>query len=146
MEEIYNINCNYTIDKTDQIIQLGTNWDCFAKDNQAEDNCQSELVLNKSLWDFIKGRETKYFYESILKRLREIKKPITICHRCDSPSKRRFMGLDILPKNSDEIYFNSYVLGLEDREPVKLLSRDKNRSQEYVRMCSNCKKVFFIKK
>ena len=141
MERINNINCSYTIDKNDCIVELGKNWDYFAVDNQAVESCGSTFVLNNILWDYIQGKEVKSYYKTIVKHVRETIKPITICHRCDSPSLRRFMLLEILPKNNSKIHFNSYVLSLVDREPVKLLETYSKRSQEILKMCSNCKKI-----
>ena len=51
------------------------------------------------------------------------------------------MEMEIFPLANEAIGFRSCILKEEVREPVALLDAGSNRSDEFVRICSWCKKV-----
>ena len=142
MISTYNkLEYSYTLDKNDIIIDLSENWNSFAEENYGANKCKPEFLINKPLWEFIKGEEVEFFYKTIFKSLRKNLIPLTIPHRCDSPSKRRFMELELIPDISGRILLKSSILKVEEREPNKFLETEINRSNEFVSMCSMCKKI-----
>src|SRR5262249_46498900 len=48
----------YVLDKQDRIINVSDNWLLFAQENKAGNSCHPDLVINKSIWEFIDGSET----------------------------------------------------------------------------------------
>ena len=68
-------------------------------------------------------------------------RPSTFEFRCDSPEKRRFLDLSIIPLKHNAVEFCSQVVRTESRKPVVLLKNDIERSDEFVRICSRCKKI-----
>ena len=133
--------CTYSIDKNDHIIEIGENWNSFAEENYGADKCHSNLIINKPIWDFVEGEETRFIYKIIFESVRKNFSPVTIPHRCDSPGMRRFMELDIIPQIKETILLRSKILRIEERECNKLLEPEIKKSDEFIRMCSMCKKV-----
>jgi len=139
--EISDTTCTYRIDDSDRIIDVSGYWLQFAAENLAAESCQPDRVLGRLIWEFIDGSETRHLYEIILKRVRQAHMPVTLPFRCDSPDMRRYLELTIVPIGNDAIEFYSRVLREEPRESVDLLKPDAQRSDEYIKMCSNCKKI-----
>jgi len=133
--------CIYVTDKLDRIISVSDNWLQFAQENQAGETCHPDNIINKPIWDFIYGIETKQFYEIILKTVRTKNKTVTLPFRCDAPEKRRYLELIISPIQQDNIQFASTIIYEELRDAVKIMELGIPRSDKLIRMCSMCKKV-----
>jgi len=133
--------CIYIIDNLDRIISVSDNWQLFAQENQAGESCHPDNIINKSLWDFIYGDETKQFYEIILKTIRTKNKTVKLPFRCDAPKKRRYLELIITPVQQGNIEFTSNTIHEESRDTVEMLELGIPRSDELIKMCSMCKKV-----
>jgi hypothetical protein len=133
--------CIYIIDKLDRIISVSDNWLLFAQENQAADICHPDVIINKSIWEFIDGIETKQFYEIILKAIRAKNKAVILPFRCDSPDKRRYLELIITPIQQENIEFASNIIHEELRDAVEMLELGIPRGDELIKMCSMCKKV-----
>lgn len=133
--------CIYIIDKLDRIISVSDNWLLFAQNNQAGESCHPDNIVNKSIWDFIDGFETKKFFEIILKKIRAENKDVKLPFRCDAPEKRRYLELIITPIKQKSIQFTSNIIYEEMRDNVEMLELGIPRSNEFIKMCSMCKKV-----
>jgi hypothetical protein len=129
----------WILDGSDRIIQVNDNWLDFARDNCAPELTR-ERVLGQPLRRFISGEETLQTYRIIFARLRANLKPVKIPFRCDSPDCRRFMTMKLTPLAGDAIEFRSILLKTEKRAPLEILS-EVPRSDEFLKMCSWCKKV-----
>ena len=93
------------------------------------------------LWDFIQGRETRYLYEELFRRVRGGMPSRTIPFRCDSPDERRYLELLIETLQDEQIEITSEILRTERRNPVSLLNAGTSRSTDFVTICSMCKKM-----
>jgi hypothetical protein len=138
--------CVYIIDKLDRIISVSGNWLSFAQENQAGESCYPDVIINKSIWEFIDGTETRQFYEIILETVRARNKTVVLPFRCDAPHKRRYLELIITPLQQGNIEFASTIIHEELRDPVEILQLGIPRSDELIRMCSMCKKVALSEK
>ncbi len=130
----------HRVDASEIITHVNDAWEAFARENRA-DHLASEHVVGTSLWRHIGDLETKELYRAILARVRSKRLVLALPYRCDAPDRRRFMELRISPTGSDEVEFASRIVREEQRNPVRLLESDAERSDEFVRMCSWCKKV-----
>ena len=130
----------YRINRQDFLVELCPNWDDFASRNEAPELCERR-VLNRPLKEFVSGAETQHFYEIMLAKVRKTLKPITIPFRCDGPRVRRFMELTMLPLQGNGIEFLTVVSREEGRDPVRLLDKTFQRSEERISMCAWCKRV-----
>lgn len=129
----------YEVDPDARIISVDDAWDSFAKDNLA-DHLVTERIVGDSLWDHITGRDLRELYETVLKNVSDSGESIRYPFRCDSPSLRRFLELEI--SFSERGWkFVSRTLSVEEREPVELLDPSLPRGDEIVTLCSWCKKI-----
>ena len=132
---------SYRIDSDNIIDSVSNNWSDFAEKNYGENICNPINVVGFSIFDFIQGAESKHLYEIILNRVRNYMRSATFQFRCDSPEKRRFLNLSIIPSTDYAVEFFSQVVRLESRETMGLLKNDIERSDDFVRICCMCKKI-----
>jgi hypothetical protein len=131
----------YIIDESDRITGISENWLPFARDNRAGETCNPDLIITKSIWDFIDGPETTQLYEIIFNAVRTSHKAIVVPFRCDAPDKRRYLELIITPIDHGHIEFTSSTIREELRDTVEILESGRLRTDEFIKMCSMCKKV-----
>ena len=130
----------WTIDGADKIVHVNDAWLAFAAENTAP-QLTAALVLDQPIWRFIQGQETSYLYQQIFHQVRTGKAPVTFPFRCDSPDCRRFMEMKLALLPGAAIQFTAHILREEWREPIDLLDASRNRSGEFVTVCSWCKKI-----
>ena len=141
----YPVNPNdsaiiYTIDHNDHIITINESWDKFALENEAS-HLERGQVLNRRLWDFIADAETRHIHQVLLERIRNKQVTLAFPFRCDSPSIRRYMQMQIVPEDDCAISYQCKIDRIEHRALV-LFEEQKNwRDKKLLRMCSWCKKV-----
>jgi hypothetical protein len=131
----------YMVDRNDTVVRLSENWQAFADDNRGGPRCLPGNVIGSSLWGHICDWETKHLYEIVLERVREHHHRATFPFRCDSPDMRRFLTLSVTPLDEGSINFESKIIKTEARKPVALLDPQVKRSNEFLRICSMCKKI-----
>ncbi len=130
----------YHINAEQRIVFLNDDWYSFAEKNKAS-YLTSDTVVNKPILQFITDESCRHLYQMLIKRCREKRKALRLPFRCDSPDRRRFMTMEIIPIEKGGIAFKSCVVKEESRGPVDLLDVDTDRSAEFVNICSWCKKV-----
>lgn len=131
----------YTIDADDRIMSVSKNWCDFARANNATDQCTKPFILGKTLWDFISDLETRHIYQLLLEQVRSTHKETMISINCDSPDLKRIIEITISPHGDDSIQFSSIIVEIEEREILKILDHDVERSDDIVKICSFCKKI-----
>ena len=130
----------WIIDDADKIVHVNDDWLAFAGENTAP-QLTASLVLDQPIWRFIQGQETVYLYKQIFGRVRAGKSPVKFPFRCDSPDCRRFMEMKLSLLAGDAIQFMAQILRQEWREPLDLLDASRDRSGEFLKICSWCKKI-----
>ena len=130
----------WIIDGADKIVHVNDDWLAFAVENTAP-QLTASLVLDQSIWRFIQGQETSYLYKQIFTRVRAGKSPVKFPFRCDSPGCRRFMEMQLALLPGDAIQFMAHILREEWREPVDLLDASRDRSGEFLKICSWCRRI-----
>jgi len=132
---------SHRVDVKDIIISVSENWQSFAVENYGGNSCLPENIIGTSLWNHIRDRETRHLYEIILQKVRRKKRLSVFSFRCDAPEKRRFLKLKVIPREDGSVDFISQIVKVEHRETVHLLRTDIERSNEFLRICSMCKKI-----
>ena len=130
----------WVINNADQIGYVNDDWLAFAQENTAP-QLTASLVLDQPIWRFIQGQETIYLYEQIFGRVRAGVSPVKFPFRCDSPDCRRFMEMKLSLLAGDAIHFIARILRQEWRQPLDLLDASRDISEEFLKICSWCKKV-----
>ena len=131
----------WSIDGADKFVHVNDAWLAFAGENTAP-QLTAASVLNQPIWRFIQGQETIYLYKQIFSRVRAGKSPVKFPFRCDSPDCRRFMEMKLSLLSGDAIQFMAHILREEWRQPVDLLDASRDRSGEFLKICSWCKKIY----
>jgi hypothetical protein len=130
----------WIIDETDKIVHVNDDWLAFARENTAPQLIAS-VVLNQHIWRFIQGQETSYLYQQIFSQVRAGKSPVKFPFRCDSPDCRRFMEMQLSLLPGGAIEFIAHLLREEWRDPVDIMDNSQDRSGEFLKVCSWCKKI-----
>lgn len=140
MKEDKNIQNSYIIDNQYRIIKVHSNWDKFAKDNYGDISIMERNIIGKSIMEYIKGDSVKMWYESIIELAKNLKINITRPYRCDSPSKKRFMEMEIIPLENGNILINHYLIREEEmRESEnKPFSFNFTDERNIITRCSIC--------
>lgn len=131
----------HRIDDQDRIIFVNNDWLSFAMENGAPHLTES-AVTGKSIWDFITGWPVKHLYLLLINRVRrtpELK--VTIPVRCDSPTLRRFMELDVSSPGQGIVEFKTRIVRLERRDRAVLSPRPPQTPSGPLLMCSICSRV-----
>ncbi len=129
----------YRIDSRDIIELVNDEWLSFAAENSY--SAGKDAFINHLLWEFIIDAETRELYKIILEKVRRNNAKFEIPFRCDSPSCRRFMKLEIRSEERESVLFVSNIVRTELRDSVKLMETDVERSDQFLTMCSWCKRI-----
>ena len=130
----------WNIDAADKLVHVNDAWLAFAGENTAP-QLTAAAVLNQPIWHFIQEQETVYLYKQIFGRVRAGESPVKFPFRCDSPDCRRFMEMQLTRLPGGVIQFISHILREEWRQPLDLLDASRDRSGEFLKICSWCKKI-----
>ncbi|MGD8293722.1 MAG: hypothetical protein PVF37_18560 [Desulfobacterales bacterium] len=145
MKQYENKTYSHKVDAKGIIVSVSDNWLSFAQENFGDDSCLPENVIGTYLLDHIHDPETKHLYELILQKVRKYGRQVSFSFRCDSPDKRRFLKLSVIPQKDDLIEFRSQIIKTELRDFVELMRSDIERSEKHLRICSMCKKIAISK-
>lgn len=130
----------YDVDPQDRIVFVNPRWVEFARENGAEDLTETE-VLGHPLERFIANPEVQHLYGLLMDKARVTQAPLQVPFRCDSPGCRRFLEMEMTPLDQGSLRFVNRVVKLEFRDSVPLLDAGEERSEEFLSICSWCKKV-----
>lgn len=119
---------------------LNDEWDRFAAANTGE-RAAAARVLARPLWDFIADATTQTLYQQALKLIRD-GRVLRFSFRCDAPDRRRLFEMTVAPGPDGTIEFRTRTVSDEGRPAVPLLDPAAPRTDEAVRVCGWCNKVF----
>jgi len=131
---------SYIIDANNLVTMVSKEWLRFAQENSATHLTQNS-ILGKPLFDFIADAETRHLYQMVINKVRRSGVSLTVPFRCDAPALRRFMQLVITPLQNQHLQFVGEILREEPRVPVLLLDNHSARSDQFLTICSWCKRV-----
>jgi hypothetical protein len=130
----------YQIDQKDFFVFFNPQWDLFAEANDSA-FLLSQQVYKTSLWQFIRDAETRHLHELLLSKVRTKDVMLDLDFRCDAPSLRRFMRMQVSLKEEGKVEYRNRLLRVEPREAVLVTSPAVAGAGPFLRMCSWCKKV-----
>lgn len=128
----------YLLDEHDRLKSIDPDW-CPGGDSDPLST--SDPAIGRSLWDFITSTEVRHLYEIVFARVRETRTGVCLPFRCDAPDSRVYMNLEIRPLIGRELEVRSLLVREEPRPPVALLGAETPRSDEFVVLCSWCKRI-----
>ena len=130
----------YGIGPDNRVRWLSDEWLAFASANGAPE-LTVEAVVGRPLFAFISGAETEYLYYLLLDEVRTRGRHIVVPFRCDSPSRRRFMRLEMSPFEKQSVAFVGTLLREEPRRAISFLDAAAARTTAALSICSWCKRV-----
>lgn len=129
----------YTVDARDRITSVTQAFEDFAQENAAPE--LPGRVVGSCLWDHIADGASRHLYRLLFTRVRSTGRTTRVPIRCDTPSLRRDMELEIRAGRDGGLVVTSRVTRQQARAAIPLLDTLQPRSRHQVRMCSWCKAV-----
>ncbi|MEO2032810.1 MAG: hypothetical protein ABGZ35_12060 [Planctomycetaceae bacterium] len=130
----------YRVNADDRIVSVNSDWLSFARENQAS-HLSVKTVVGRPLSQFVTCKEMQHLYDTIIEKVRRTRRTIVIPFRCDGPTVRRFMELAISSCTDGDVQFTGRLIREEPREAVSFVDSTVDRTDEFVVMCSWCKRV-----
>jgi hypothetical protein len=130
----------YTVDDNDNIIAVNSAWSAFAGENDGT-QLLPPAILGRALWDFIKDDTTIHIYQRLFARVRAGIGPVKFAFRCDAPTKRRLLEMNIAKQLTGTLKCVVRSLRVEDRPAVPAFESAKADSDELLRVCGWCKRT-----
>lgn len=131
---------NYEIDDSDRIVFTCPNWLTFAAENAAPQLMETG-VLETPIWSYIADDDCRTVYRMLFTKVRAHGSSLVVPFRCDSPTLNRFMKLTISLQDHGNLQLTARLVRAEPRPYQALLDPSIKRSDEFVTICSWCKKV-----
>jgi hypothetical protein len=136
-------SCSYELDDDLRIIAVDAAWSEFAIANGAPELVPPPGPLGQPVLSYVADLTTTLLYEQLFSKAQRTGDRIAVPFRCDAPSLRRFLELQIERRFPSGLLLHSTVLRVEERSEVPLLDRRQPRHGELLKMCSFCKSVEF---
>lgn len=132
---------SYTLDKADNIVAVGGNWDAFARENDGESLLASKII-GCNLDQFIHGDITRMFVRTMIMSARTLQRPVLRPYRCDSPKLKRFMEMTVLPGAQGAVEVVHRELRSEPiAHPMPISAAPAGAGKRFVKRCSICNRV-----
>ena len=128
---------SYRIDSSDRIVFTDDAWFEFARQNDFE----NADVLGTSLWPHITDQTTAHLYKVIIARVRTRHRPAHVTFRCDAPTVRRFMWMEIAPESAGAVLFRTFTGEEHERPRMPLLDATVPRGKQFLKICGWCKRI-----
>ncbi len=136
----YSMPVIYLINSENLIVELNQEWDEFASENNGGDLSCTE-VIGRPLMDFVSGKSTKQYWENIFNKARSDNQATTLEYRCDSPSVKRWMRMEILPLVDGNLRISNDTLSTKERPYPIHFERMSQRGKHTFIRCSLCNKL-----
>jgi hypothetical protein len=126
----------YAIDEADTLVEASDGYFDFAGQNEFPG---AELGLGRSLWDSVSDRTTRMVQKSLVRRVRRSGRTLALPFRCDGPSVRRELILEVGPRaGTGWVQFSASTVSEEQRPHQSLLELGQPRGDRTITMCSWC--------
>jgi hypothetical protein len=127
----------HRIDASDRIVSVGGDWTRFALENGGP---AAEAVLGTVLWDSFSEIGMVDVWQRLVARARAGVR-VSVPARCDAPSVRRSLRIDVMGGSDGGVTFVSETISSVDRKPVVLLDPRTPRTSDTVLSCAWCHAV-----
>ena len=130
----------YHLDQNGRFIYVSKTWNEFALANHSS-KITADAIMHRNISDFIVDEDNLHIYEILIARVQREQIVLMFPFRCDAPDRRRYMQMEIFPVSEKITGFKSCTLREEPRPKVALLDPTTERTDEFLTICSWCKKI-----
>ncbi len=132
----------YVLDEHDRIIAVDGPWDRIAREGGAP-TLTASSVIGTALLDYVNGDSLRHLLSRLLARVRVEREPIQLACRCDSPTQRAALELELKSDDGMRVRVNSRIvfeaLSEETATPAAPRSAD---TVQMLSMCGWCNRCF----
>jgi hypothetical protein len=126
----------YAIDEADRLMEASEAYFDFAGQNEYP---TAGLCVGSLLWDSVSDSTTRLVQRSLVRRVRRFGRTLTLPFRCDGPSVRRELTLEIGRRaETGWIQFSAATISEVQRPRQALLDLGQARGDRTITMCSWC--------
>lgn len=131
------INLHYLLDRSDRVAKVCPHWSALARQRMAM-QLDEEMVLGRSLWDFVHGGATQRLYDTLIHHARRTGRKLTFNYRGDSPSAIRYMRMTLLPSYQGCVHFRSELLHEQSKQRAVYFSHVAYPRHPVLLQCGLC--------
>lgn len=132
------------VDADNRIVWVSPNWEELAEQGQAGQQLAEPKVLNQPLSQFVSDDETWRYYETCLNLCRKKQQVVIRPYRCDSPTHKRFMELQLSPLEKGWVEMKHFLIRSEAFEYAvniqDVTHQQATQSYQFTR-CSLCNRL-----
>ncbi len=130
----------YRVDKEDVIVDIGGDWDEFARKNDGGQVLKTH-VLGTKLYQHIKGETCRTYVWTMLDAVRKLEREIVRSYRCDSPTCKRFMTMRVTPEPRNGLLLEHQLVSTQAFErPLRFAFASEGARGKLTR-CSMCNRL-----
>lgn len=133
--------CAYELDAGFRLMSVDARWSEFAAANDAPELVSPSEYLGRSVLDCIADSTTALLYEQLFQQVRDTGRSVVLPFRCDSPTRRRFLNMNIERGRDGGLRLETTLTRSEVRPPMALLGRRRDSGGAPLRVCGWCKSV-----
>ncbi|MFK7787988.1 MAG: hypothetical protein AB8C95_00665 [Phycisphaeraceae bacterium] len=134
------INLDYLLDRSDRIVKVCPQWSDLARQRMAM-RLDEEMVLGRSLWDFVQGGATQRLYDTLIHHCRATGQKLTFTYRGDSPDAIRYMRMVLLPGYHGIVRFRSELLHEQSRRRAVYFTHAAYPRRPELLQCGLCNRL-----
>jgi|GEM_PF-2243643 len=134
------IDLDYLLDLHDCVTQVCPQWSRVARDRMAF-SLDDEMVLGRSVWDFVHGGATQRLYDALIHHVRRTGRKVEFAYRGDSPGTIRYMRMLLLPAPHGSVRFRSELLHEQSRQRCVYFTHAAYPRHPELLQCGMCQKL-----
>lgn len=136
----------YSIDALNRIVFANAAWLGFMRgepgtSNAHRDELTIQSVIGRPIWEFVEGTQVRQLWEVLYQRVRAVGAPVFVAMRCDTPSLRRVIDLELHPLSDRSIQHVYECVWSEARPAVALLDPAYPRDDRSLLSCAWCSRI-----
>lgn len=130
----------YEVDRDNRIVSVDDAWRGFASDNGWKELASNDVV-GQDIARYVAGWDLVTLYGAIFDHVRKSGTPESIPFRCDSPTVKRYMELEIAPLPEGRLSLIGRLVRAIDHPYVPLLDLKRTRNGQWQIICSVCRRI-----
>jgi hypothetical protein len=103
---------SYRLDDQDRIVEVNSNWDRIARENDGE-AVVADRILGTKLYAHVTDEPSRMYVWTMLDSVRKLFRPSVKLYRCDSPDLKRHMEMTILPESGGGLLVKHRLIRIE---------------------------------